>query len=151
MTGEPRRRLARNARWVWRADQAFAWSVVLAATIVASRLLDFSPAFALLPLIGLAVGVSVVPELRWRRWRWDVRPDAIEIRHGTLTVRHTLVPMLRVQHVETTSDIVEQQLDLANVVVHTAAGSHKIPLLTLGDAAELRDRIAALAGTADGP
>jgi membrane protein YdbS with pleckstrin-like domain len=67
-----------------------------------------------------------------------------------LTVRHTLVPMLRVQHVETTSDIVEQQLDLANVVVHTAAGSHKIPLLTLGDAAELRDRIAALAETADG-
>jgi membrane protein YdbS with pleckstrin-like domain len=150
VTGEPRRRLAPSARWAWRAEQAFTWTLVLVAVLIASASLDFSALFALLPLAGLTLGVTVVPELRWRRWRWDVRPDAIEIRHGMLTVRHTLVPMLRVQHVETTSDIVEQQLDLANVVVHTAAGSHKIPLLTLGDAAELRDRIAALAETADG-
>ena len=46
---------------------------------------------------------------------------------------------------------VEQSLDLATVVVHTAAGSHTIPLLTERDAAELRDRIADLARTADEP
>jgi hypothetical protein len=38
-------------------------------------------------------------------------------------------------------------LDLATVVVHTAAGSHTIPYLSPGDADELRDRIAALART----
>jgi membrane protein YdbS with pleckstrin-like domain len=104
-----------------------------------------------LPVLGLIAGVTVVPELRWRRWRWDVRPEAIDIRHGTLTVRRTLVPMLRVQHVDTTRDVVEQSLDLATVVVHTAAGSHRIPLLTVADAAEVRDRIADLASTADEP
>ena len=70
-------------------------------------------------------------ELRWRRWRWDVRPDAIDIQHGTLTIRRTLVPMMRVQHVDTTRGILEQAFSLATVVVHTAAGSHRIPLLTL--------------------
>jgi membrane protein YdbS with pleckstrin-like domain len=59
--------------------------------------------------------------------------------------------MLRVQHVDTRRNPVEQSLDLATVVVHTAAGSHTIPLLRVADAAEVRDRIAALARTADEP
>jgi uncharacterized protein len=88
-------------------------------------------------------------ELRWRHWRWEVRPEVIDIRHGTLVVRRTLIPMLRVQHVDTTRDVIEQSLDLASVQVHTAAGGHKIPLLTLYDAGEVRDRIAELARTAD--
>jgi uncharacterized protein len=69
------------------------------------------------------------------------------IRHGTFTVTETLVPMVRVQHVDTTSDIIEQALDLSTVVIHTAAGSHKIPLLSIVQADELRDRIADLART----
>ena len=75
-----------------------------------------------------------VPELRWRRWRWDVRPDVIDIRHGTFTVRRTLVPLERVQHVDTRRGLLEQALDLATVVVHTAAGSHTIPMLGDADA-----------------
>ena len=89
--------------------------------------------------------------LRWRRWRWEVRPDAIDIQHGTITIRHTLVPMLRVQHVDTRRGVFEQALGLATVVVHTAAGSHSIPLLRVADADEVRDRIADLARTADEP
>jgi uncharacterized protein len=92
-----------------------------------------------------------VPELRWRRWRWDVNPDVIDIRHGTLTIRRTLIPMLRVQHVETTRGVLEQTFELATVEIHTAAGSHTIPLLGLADAGEVRDRIADLARTADEP
>ena len=87
--------------------------------------------------------------VRLRRWRWDVDPDALVIRHGTFTVRQTVVPMVRVQHVDTTSHILEQVFDLATVEVHTAAGSHKIPLLTDHQAYDLRTRIADLARTAD--
>jgi len=58
--------------------------------------------------------------------------------------------MVRVQHVDTTSHILEQAFDLATVEVHTAAGSHKIPLLTDHQAYDLRTRIADLARTADG-
>ena len=103
------------------------------------------------PVIGLLVGTTVVPAVRWRRWRWDVRPEAIDIRSGTWTVSRTLIPMLRVQHVNTSSGPIEQRLDLATVTIHTAAGSHTVPLLTERDAAELRDRIADLALTDDEP
>jgi uncharacterized protein len=104
----------------------------------------------LVPLVGLVAGTLAVPALRWSRWRWDVRPEAIDIQHGTLTVRRTLVPLVRVQHVDTRRGILEQMLDLSTVVVHTAAGSHTIPLLSVYDADRLRDRIASLARTGDG-
>jgi uncharacterized protein len=153
VTEEPTRRLAPRARLVWRMSQGLGWGVAVVAGLIAGAQLDGALAVLVrvLPVVGLVAGVTLVPELRWRRWRWDVRPEAIDIRHGTLTVRRTLVPMLRVQHVDTTRDIVEQSLDLATVVVHTAAGSHRIPLLTVADAAEVRDRIADLARTADEP
>jgi uncharacterized protein len=153
VTGEPGRRLASDARWVWRVEQLLFWGAVLVAGVVVGRQLDGAVALLvqLLPLVALVIGAVLVPELRWRRWRWDVRPEAIDIQHGTLTIRRTLVPMMRVQHVDTTRGIFEQMFSLATVVVHTAAGSHRIPLLTLRDADELRERIADLARTADEP
>jgi membrane protein YdbS with pleckstrin-like domain len=153
VTPEPTRTLAREARWVWRGEQVLGWGVAVVVGLVVAAQLDgvLGLALRLVPTIGLLVCVPLVPSLRWRHWRWEVRPDAIDIRRGTFTIRRTLVPMLRVQHVDTTRGVVEQSLDLATVVVHTAAGSHQIPLLSVADAAEVRDRIADLARTADEP
>jgi uncharacterized protein len=150
---EPSRRLSDMARVVWRLEQLALWVVLLVAGMLAARPLDGVLALLVIvvPAAGLILGAGLLPELRWRRWRWDVSPEAIEIRHGTLTVRDTLVPMPRVQHVDTTSNLLEQQLDLATVEVHTAAGSHRIPLLSARDAEQLRVRIAELARTADEP
>jgi membrane protein YdbS with pleckstrin-like domain len=150
---EPTRRLAANARWVWRLQAALVCGIALIAGLFAAGPLDGELAVLVrvVPLAALIVGTVPVPELRWRRWRWDVSPEAIDIRHGTVTVRRTLIPMLRVQHVDTTSDLLEQWMGLATVEVHTAAGSHKIPLLTMYDAEQLRVRIAELARTADEP
>jgi uncharacterized protein len=153
VTPEPARTLAREARWVWRAEQLLGWGVAVVIAMSVAAQLDGALALLvrLVPLIALAVSVVVVPSLRWRNWRWDVRPDAIDIRHGTFTIRRTLVPMLRVQHVDTRRNPIEQMFDLATVVIHTAAGSHTIPLLRVTDADEVRDRIADLARTADEP
>jgi membrane protein YdbS with pleckstrin-like domain len=153
VTPEPSRTLAREARWVWRGEQLLGWGVVVIIGLIVAAELDGALAalVRIAPVAGLVVSVILVPSLRWRRWRWDVRPEAIDIRHGTFTIRRTLVPMLRVQHVDTRRNPVEQSLDLATVVVHTAAGSHTIPLLRVTDAAEVRDRIAELARTADEP
>jgi hypothetical protein len=94
-------------------------------------------------------GTWLIPRLRWSRWRWDVRDEGIDIQHGAITVRRTLVPWLRVQHVDTRRGLFEQSFGLSTVVVHTAAGSHTIPLLPEPEAEALRERIAGLAGTED--
>lgn len=145
MTQLPPRRLARSAPWVWRLQQAFNWTLVTVAVLFIAGEADLSSSLALIPLGILVVAVTVAPTLRWRSWRWDVQPDAIEIRHGVLRIRHTVIPMVRVQHVDTTSDFLAQAFSLATVEIHTAAGSHKIPLLTDVDAEGVRQRITELA------
>jgi uncharacterized protein len=153
VTPEPTRTLAREAVWLWRGEQLLGWGIAVVVGMIVAAQLDGVLALALrvVPIVGLLICVPLVPSLRWRHWRWEVRPEAIDLRRGAFTIRRTLVPMLRVQHVDTTRGPVEQSLDLATVVVHTAAGSHSIPLLRVADAAELRDRIADLALTADEP
>ena len=153
MSAEPARTLSPKARWIWRGEQLLGWGVAVALGMLIATQLDgvLATLARVLPAVGLVACVIAVPALRWRNWRWDVGPEAIDLRHGTFVVLRTLIPMLRVQHVETSQDPLERALDLATVRVHTAAGSHRIPLLARRDADELRDRIADLARTADEP
>jgi membrane protein YdbS with pleckstrin-like domain len=151
VTPEPSRTLAEQARGLWRLEGLALTAVAALAAIVVQ-----STAGGTWALLGWAavllvaiVAIGLVPELRWRRWRWEVREHEIDIRHGTLAVTRTLVPMLRVQHVDTKRDLLQQALGLATVVFHTAAGANEIPALTVAEAAQVRDRIAALARTAD--
>jgi uncharacterized protein len=148
MTPEPSRRLASTARWLWRAQGlGMTVAAVIAGVVLSSQL--GGPLWMLLPLAVAVVAIGLVPELRWARWRYEVRDQEIDLRHGTVRITRTLVPMLRVQHVDTTQGPLDQALGLATVVVHTAAGTTTIPALDEGHAARLRDRIAALARTAD--
>jgi len=150
-TPEPARTLAPNARVLWRIEGLVATVMAVAAAavvhgVVGGWIAALSWAGAVLVA---AIGLVLVPELRWRRWRWEVREHEIDIRHGTIAVTRTLVPMLRVQHVDTRRDLIQQQLGLATVVFHTAAGANEIPALTVDEAGHVRDRIAELARTAD--
>jgi uncharacterized protein len=150
-TPEPSRRLAPAARVVWRIEGAIATLVALVAAVLVARLAGGG--WALLawaaPVLVAVIAIVAVPELRWRRWRWEVREHEIDLRHGTWAVTRTIVPMARVQHVTTRRGPLQQALDLATVVVHTAAGANEIPALTVAEAAQVRDRIAELARAPD--
>lgn len=143
---EPAQRLAEGARAVWRLYWLGAAVVAPLIALVAGLGGALSAAIA----VVLLAGMVIVPELRYRRWRWDVREHEIDIQRGVLVERRTLIPMERVQHVETERGIIGQALELATVKIHTAAGSHEIPLLAEYDAGRLRARIAELARTTDG-
>jgi uncharacterized protein len=99
--------------------------------------------------VGAAVVVAFLPRLRYSRWRYAVRDDEIDIRHGTFVVRRTLVPIRRVQHVETEAGPLLDSFGLASVSFHTAAGATEIPALTSLQAERVRARIALLARTRD--
>jgi uncharacterized protein len=148
LTPEPSRRLSPTARWLWRAQGLIATAVALAVMGAASDA-PGGALWLLLPIVAFAIGVVAIPELRWSRWRYEVRDEEIDLRHGTVTITRTLIPMLRVQHVDTTRGPLDQLLGLATVVVHTAAGRTTIPGLDDDYAGRLRDQIARLARTAD--
>jgi uncharacterized protein len=146
---EPGERLSPLARWVWRVNSAAAGVAALLAGGAVRDELDgiLATLTWAIPLAWLLVGTAVLPELRYRRWRWEVREREVDIQSGVLTLRRALIPMLRVQHVETTRGVLEQAFGLATVQIHTAAGSHTIPLLHASQAYRIRQRIAELART----
>src|SRR5687767_7756236 len=150
-TPEPSRTLAPAARRLWRLEGLITAVLALVAAMVLQATVGGTIALLgwIAAVLAGVVAVVVVPELRWRRWRWEVREQEIDIRRGTVAVTRTLVPMLRVQHVDTKRDLLQQALGLATVVFHTAAGANEIPALTVAEAAQVRDRIAELARTAD--
>jgi uncharacterized protein len=97
----------------------------------------------------VALGGVAAPLLRWRTWRYEIRDEEIDLLRGAVVVRRTLIPMTRVQHVDTQRTPLSDLFELRSVTVHTAADSHSIPALRPGDAAAIRDRIAVLARQPD--
>jgi uncharacterized protein len=141
----PARRLSGSARWAWGVQMVFAWIVFAAVATPVAHAIDLPGTILYLGSLALlGASLAVVPPLRYSRWRWELRDDAIDIRHGTFTVRRTLIPFIRVQHVDTKRGITEQMFDLSTVIIHTAAGHHTIPYLSETDGDELRDRLVAL-------
>jgi membrane protein YdbS with pleckstrin-like domain len=106
----------------------------------------------LIPLVTLALVVLwlwPVPEIRYRRWRWEVTELEVRLQHGLFIIERTVIPMVRVQHVDTSQGPIMRAFGLSDVKVSTAAGAHSIPALADEDAASLRDRIAILARVTD--
>jgi uncharacterized protein len=135
---------------------ALVWAVPVGIGLVVGGSLVGGEAADVLRWLAWAAAVGVVvlggvalPLLRWRTWRYEVRDEEIDMLRGALVVRRTLIPMTRVQHVDTERTPLSDLFELRSVTVHTAAGSHEIPALRPGEAAAIRDRIALLARQPD--
>jgi uncharacterized protein len=61
----------------------------------------------------------------------------------------TLVPLARIQHVDTRQGPLQRRFGLSTVVFYTAAGPNQIPELSTRVASEVRDSIAVLTGEQD--
>jgi membrane protein YdbS with pleckstrin-like domain len=154
---EPAERLDPRAITLWRitgllnllpllVGAGFAgWALIRFGNV--SFLVAALPVLAV-PVLGVVV-VGVAPGLRWRRWRYEIRPDEIDLQRGILWVGRTLVPLARIQHVDTRQGPLQRRFGLSTVVFYTAAGPNQIPELSTPVAAEVRDRIAVLTGEQD--
>jgi uncharacterized protein len=100
-------------------------------------------------IAAVALLVGPLPELRWRRWRYEIRPHEIDISRGVLIVTRTLVPISRIQHVDTERGPLQRAAGLATVTFHTAAGENAIPHLRTAEADRVRTRIAELTRAPD--
>lgn len=87
----------------------------------------------------------VSPRVEMATWRYDVTPTDVDLYHGVFVKKRVLVPLVRVQHVQTKQGPILRAHGLASVTVSTAGESFEIPGLAEDEAAALRDRVAELA------
>jgi len=109
------------------------WSLIMTLVMLA------------LYVLGIIIFIGLVPPIRYRRWRYEVNEDFLDIARGIIWKRRFIIPFIRVQHTDTNQGPILRAFGLASVTVSTAAGNHSIPGLDSVTAEQLRDRAAELA------
>nr|WP_294847652.1 PH domain-containing protein [uncultured Sphingomonas sp.] len=126
------------------------WGIVLTGAVIVDRLVLADRGFGLiLPsvlFIVAAVGVFVAPQRSYRRLGYAIDGRLLRIVRGWLFHTDTVVPFVRVQHIDVTRGPIDKLFGIANLVVHTA-GTHNsvvmLPGLSPDSAAAIRDAIGA--------
>lgn len=104
--------------------------------------------------VGLGVGGAMfiigIPYtiIRYRVWRFAVREDSLYLQRGVFVKVQTVVPYVRIQHVDTTRTPLERLTSLATSVIYTAGSRGadvNIPGLEPDRARALQERLKDLA------
>jgi membrane protein YdbS with pleckstrin-like domain len=150
----PRRTLDPTIQQVWLL-QAVVPSLVLGGVLaVAFRFLPVGD-----PWVGGAVAVvvfvisAVFAVLRYWSWSYELREDSLYLERGVVTNVSTVVPYVRIQHVDASRGPIERAFGLATTVVYTAGSRGadvSIPGVSPERAEDLQDRLKQLAIAAEG-
>lgn len=135
-------------RHVIRARLILRWLIIAFGAIAADQLLlRETPVHGILsivlPLVALLM-VAIVPQRTYRRLRYRLTDSMLHNVHGWMFHTDTLVPFVRVQHLDVTRGPLDKLFGTASLVVHTA-GTHNSIVTVNGlspdRAAEIRDII----------
>ncbi|MBM7649402.1 membrane protein YdbS with pleckstrin-like domain [Bacillus ectoiniformans] len=153
---EPKNRISPNGLKVWRIHGLLTSLVVWLLAAGAGVLIYIKewPSWWIAIIVFAAVSELIIfvfwmPRLRWKRWRYEVREQEIELQQGVFITRRTLIPMVRVQHVDTEQGPILRKYSLAIIKISTAATIHEIPAIDLAEAEEMRQKISMLARVAE--
>ena len=152
MSDLPSHRLDPRMLRVWYVSDAIGIAAVAVLAVVAWLIVHHlgGDVFWVYLVAGVIEVICVVdllvsPRVEYATWRYDVTPTDVDLYHGVFTKKRVLVPLVRVQHVQTKQGPILRAHGLATVTISTAGESFEIPGLAEDDANELRDRVAELA------
>lgn len=106
-------------------------------------------ALAILFFLYWLISIVLLPTLRWKNWRYSIDQNEINLLRGILVKTETLIPLSRVQHVDTRQGPLLRWYGLASVTISTAATTHEIPGLDEVIANKVRKDISTYARLAE--
>lgn len=156
MRQPPKHQLAKAAITVWRFTGIITFIILMmmagSITYVAYRFewpWFISTIAISLTLLEAMIHILIIPNIRYKRFRYEILDEEIYIQRGLLIVTRTLVPMTRIQHVDTKQGPILKKYNLMTVTISTAATTHEIPALPSEAADRLRNDIAVRARVTD--
>lgn len=137
-------KLNQRIKWFWLA-QSVLITLIIGAVISTGLYLGagrYTAYFALLPLIvalGAWYGIR-----RYANWGFQVRDDHLYIEHGVIKKVYSMVPYVRVQHIDTDRGPIDRALGLSTLRVYTAGSKGadiKVPGLNREKASQLQKKL----------
>lgn len=121
--------------------------LVFSGVVLENELVADSPLYgpaSLAPLLIALIAVIIAPQRIYRRLRYGLTDRLLQVVRGWLFHTDTIVPFVRVQHLDVTRGPLDKMFGTATLVVHTAGTRNSIvtvPGLAPERAAEIRDII----------
>ncbi len=139
---EPTQPVSAKAPGYWRTvaavNAAFTW--LLAAAVAVTLVLTPDGWWTVVGWVAVGVlvvspvpALTVAPGIRYRVHRWDVTDIAVHVRHGWLTRTDEIVPLSRVQTVDSVQGPLMRLFGLRTVTVQTASSAGTVQIDCLDD------------------
>jgi membrane protein YdbS with pleckstrin-like domain len=149
-----RRRLPALATRYWRWRAFYSSLPLLVLLVSAAIVLPWGPWWARWGIVGvfvavIAAGMIVLPPIRYRVFWYAISPTEIDIQKGIIFTTRSIVPMHRVQTLQSERGPVADHFRMTNLKIRTAAGSVSLSGLDRDEADELCERIGRLTVLAD--
>jgi membrane protein YdbS with pleckstrin-like domain len=121
---------------LWAIDGYLTSGIFLIIAVILNMFLEFNALWKYI-LTGSIYVISLIvlmcslfiPKYKYEKFRYDIDDEKISLRYGVLEEKNVIIPMRRVQYVDTEQGILLKKYDLINLMVHTAGGSYTIPYL----------------------
>ena len=127
-------------------DFSFFWRRVLYTGLIPTALVSI-PLFYFEQntyafLSGLILLYSVTASyVAYKKWSFSFHPEMIRTKKGIFGNYYQEIPLYKVQNVTVNQNLFQQRKSLANLVLHSASGSMRIPYIPLVLAKKLRDYV----------
>ena len=140
-------------RFFWAALGAV---IALLAVIIGFAAVDLPVSVRVaIPVVVVALVVAfvvLVPSAAYKRWRYRVTHDGLDLEHGLIVREQSSIPHFRVQHVDIRSGLIQRQLGIVSLTISTAspATDAQLPGLDPARADAIRRRVLDRAEADDG-
>lgn len=113
------------------------WCAAVVVAVIAGRTHGWWTSLlwvaAVLLLLVPIPWLLVVPRLRYRIHRWEITDIAVHVRYGWLDLTDEIVPLSRVQTVDSTQGPLMRLFGLRTVTVRTASSAGHVEIACLPD------------------
>lgn len=152
---EPQKKISKKAINVWRITdliQNLVGLIILGGLLFSFYYFDWIDwiGIVLYVLIGIILvfmiyELTIHPVLLQKTWRYDIDENYIQLKHGFINKRSLIIPMSRVEYVNTNQGPILRHYDLSVLKIGTITSENKIPAIPVEEAQEIRELIIHLA------
>ena len=152
---EPTESISTDAVKVWRISNTIGHVTAIVITIALLLCADWfgwygwisTVLYIISGIIVLSAIYSIViePVYLQRTWRYSMDQQFAQLKHGKWKVKHTLIPMEKVEYVRTEQGPIMRRFQVFNLEIGTTTSSHVIPAIPAEAAQKLKEQIAVFA------
>jgi uncharacterized protein len=156
---EPTEKISTNAVKVWRISNTLGHLlalIIIAILVVCSNMFRWFEwiNIVLYIIVGLAIlsalfSIVIEPIYLQRTWRYQIDQQFVQLKHGKWQVKHTLIPMEKVEYVRSEQGPIMRMFNLYKIEIGTTTSNHVIPGIPSELAKLLKAQIATYAKIQD--